>query len=560
MPLESLLSPESADENSLDDGADTGPPAKKPRVSLSPPAVSEGWPSESVGSESVAGSIMSPSGPPKFTWSVDPYMVDRELTMYYIGKYFNHVDSATTCVLPRRAFMKWVKECNTKSSADRMVLYGILALGTGFAQRAESKHHQEVFVDIANNAMIKSSNVFTLQLVQTKLVLATLSFAQGQYNQAWDHCGSALRIAFSLKFHLEESLTAIEGQGDLVYGLDRPMTIECTRRTFWSAYIMDCFNQCRTASVIPVNRPECHLRLPCSQSAYERGHVPLTPFSLEGLNNYHAPREQPNGVRPSTSNVGVLGYVVTIATIFDEVMTRISKGRVPGSEGDVMPTQAFRQDIMRRLEAWDALIKRNLVQGRDGSEPVNGLRILYHYTAIALHRYVRASEIGKIPISLYLGGAFEQAEQLLVMIQRLSNHDEKEGPLFKFATMSPFGGFAITSALDVVTAAGTMADLMGERSLTMSLVSTAVEALEPLVAFWDSARWQRDMIKKRLGALLAATARASDSNGAFYFAEPIQSPTGLDQDLVYQVPRMRYFEALGWNDKIHQEGDFHRLD
>jgi len=94
----------------------------------------------------------------------------------------------------------------------------------------------------------------------------------------------------------------------------------------------------------------------------------------------------------------------------------------------------------------------------------------------------------------------------------------------------------------------------------MSLISSGIEALEGLVDFWHSARRQRDMIKQRLGALLTSTNKASKFNGAFYFGQPMQSPYGLDQDIVYGLSRPRYFEALGWNDRIHHDGDFHRLD
>ena len=479
------------------------------------------------------------------------------MTTYYTSKFFNHVDNATTFFLPRKAFLRWVKDSTNKLGADTMLIYAIMAMGTVFTQRPECKRHQDIFIDIVNNAVLRSGDIFSLQLVQTKLILALLAFSQGQHNRAWDLCGSAMRISLNLRYHTEAGVAAIEGTQDLAFGLDHATLIECRRRTFWSVFVMDCFNGCCSSFVVTFDRSDCHLRLPCSQGAFEKGPIPVTCFGLDLSSTYH---DTQSGHRLGLAEVGLLGYVVEIATILNEVLSRISKSTPQATEAERQSREAFRQDTMRRLDAWDNLTKHRLQQGRDGRESVNGLHILYHYTAIILHRYIWYPETGKDTISVYVRGAHEHARLMLEMVQRLSNHDEKDTQLFRFATLSPFSGFAITAALDVITAAGTMTDLMGHRSQMMSLISSGVEALETLVDFWDSARRQRDMIRGRLATLLESKNRASDFNGAFYFGQPMQSPYGLDQDIVYGLPRPRYFEALGWNDRIHHEGDFHRLD
>ncbi len=477
--------------------------------------------------------------------------------MYYTNKYFHHVDSATTCILPRKAFLRWIRESTTKSPTDKMVLYAILAMGTVFAQRPEAKQHQDVFIDIVNHAVMKGGDTFSLQLVQTKLILALFTFSKGQYNQAWDFCGSALRVAFGLKFNTEEGVAAIGDNNGLDFGLDYATLKECRRRTFWSAYIMDCFNWCCSASVTSISRSDCHLRLPCSQSAYDKGEIPVTSFTLDSSRN-HLDRQP--GSRSEISEVGVLGYLVEIATIFNEVVSRIGKSTPQTSEEDRLSMETFHRDTLQRLEAWDKLMNKCLDQGRDGKDPVNGLHILYHYTAMILHRYVRFSEIGHLSVGQHVREAHKHARLMLEMVQRLSNHEERETPSFRFATLSPFSGFAITAALDTITAAGTMANLRSHTSQLMSLIASGVEALEGLVDSWHSARRQDVMIKQRLSALLTATTGALDCNGGFYFAQPMQSPFGLDQDIVYGLSRPRYFEAQGWDERIHHEEDFRRLD
>ncbi|ETI24343.1 hypothetical protein G647_03712 [Cladophialophora carrionii CBS 160.54] len=552
--IESLLSPASRDDDSRDESPDNRPPAKKLRMSLSPHPASDGWPAESVGSESWSGSVESPSTIPKFSWAADPYEVDREMTLYYANKYFNHVDGATTCILPRKGFLRWVKECTTKTSMEKMLLYAVLAMGTVFSHHAGTTHHQDLFIDIVNNAVLETGNTFTLQLVQTKLILGLFAFSQGQNNRAWDFCGSALRIALGLQYHTEEGVASVDAKTGLEFGLNYATLMECRRRAFWAAYIMDCFNACCSMPITSVSRAECHLRLPCSQPAYQRGEIPTTPFSLSTEPDEHSASGD------NIAQVGVLGYLVEVATIFKEVMRRISKNKPEASEGDRLSMEAFQKDALRRLDAWDPWMRKHLHQVRDGREPVNGLHILYHYTAMLLHRHMRYSEASKVQIVENVRGAFKHARLMMVMVQELSNHEEKETPSFRFATLSPFSGYAITAALDVITAAGTMADLMDQKSRIMSLLSSGIEALEGLADFWESARRQREMIKKRFGVLLVATNKACDFNGAFYFGESMQSPFDLDQDIVYGLPRPQYLEALGWDDRIHRDEDFHQLD
>ena len=111
-----------------------------------------------------------------------------------------------------------------------------------------------------------------------------------------------------------------------------------------------------------------------------------------------------------------------------------------------------------------------------------------------------------------------------------------------------------------LTTAGIMADTRGHKSEIISLLASGLEALEDLVDFWPSARRQRNMVKQRLEALLTAMNGASDFNGPFCFGRPMQSPFGLDQDIVYGGLRRASFEALRWYDGMQHRVDFHQLD
>jgi hypothetical protein len=416
------------------------------------------------------------------------------------------------------------------------------------------------FIEVANMALLKNGDTLSLQLIQTKLIITLFAFSQGQYNQAWDYCGSALRVAFALKFHTEDGVAAFEEAAALDFGLNPATIKECRRRTFWSAYVLDCFNGCCSTAVASVVRSQCSTRLPCSQPAYEKGEIPMTALSLMPSHGEIDDNFTSFTSRRDIQEVGVLGHLVEIATLFSEIISRLAKNKPDVTKMDLAKCEAFHQDILRRLQAWDELIKTSSHSGRAATEPIDGLSILEHYTAMILHRYSQTPNASDAAIREHVRGSYVHARLLLERVQRLSNdHDRRRAP-FRFATMSPFSGFAITAALDVITAAGTMVDLIGHKSRIMSLVSSGVEALEGLVDFWHSARLQRDMIKRRLSILLHATMRPADIDGAFYFGRPMQSPVGMDQDVVYGLPRRQYFEALGWESRIRPDGDFHRLD
>lgn len=563
LPLESLLSPTSPGHDADEDGLARKPPTKRARtarLSASPPPGSEGGLSDGFGVDSLSNPASWPVSMHAFSWEADPCEVHRGLTLYYVGKCLSHVDSKAYCTLPRKKFTSWVENCCAKSLEDKMLLYAILALGTVFARRAGRDAHRSAFLSIVHDAILKGGDRLSLQLIQTRLILASLSFSQGEYNRAWDFCGAALRTAFGLGYNTEEGVHTVSDPEHLDFGLDLTTLIECRRRTFWSAYIMNCFGGCTSASVGSMYSSECHLRLPCSQDAYEAGKIPVTAFDLNHSGGSADARELSRQV----AHVGLFGYLVQIATIFQEVVSKSSRPRSQADNNYRATVETFRHEVMRKLHSWYRQLRTHLKRASNdhsNAEPVNGLHIFYHYTALVLHRHVRHAELGPQQVNIHVQGAYDHARLMLEIVQRLSNNnEERDAALFRFTTTSPFSGYAITSALDTITAAGILSEAMDHKSRTMSLISSGLEALESLMEFWHSAHQQRDMIKQRLKTLLNASKSASDYNGAFYFAKPMQSPFGLDQDIVYGLARMRYFEALGWHHKIHHRGDFHQLD
>lgn len=174
-----------------------------------------------------------------FSWANDPYEVDPEITLHYIDTYFIHINAATYRLFPRKLFTRWIKTEKAKSPDDLMIVYTILAMGSVFSSRAERKHEGSLFSKIARYAVEKNHGNFSIQLIQSRLLLAFYHFALGETHKAWDFGGMGFRVASGLKLNLEEGVTDIGDDDVMEYGLNRHALAECRRRTFWSAYMMD---------------------------------------------------------------------------------------------------------------------------------------------------------------------------------------------------------------------------------------------------------------------------------------------------------------------------------
>lgn len=174
-----------------------------------------------------------------FSWGANPYQVDPVVTMHYMETYFVHINAATYRIFPRKHFLHWVKSETAKSPNDLMLIYTMLAMGSVFSSRNERNHEGSLFSKIAGYAVEQNHGNYSLQLVQSRLLLAFYYFSTGDTIKAWDYGGMGFRVASGLKLNLEEGATDIIEDEIMEYGLNRHALAECRRRTFWSAYMMD---------------------------------------------------------------------------------------------------------------------------------------------------------------------------------------------------------------------------------------------------------------------------------------------------------------------------------
>ena len=174
-----------------------------------------------------------------YTLKDDPYDIDPQITSHYMEMYFNHINAATCHIFPRQSFLYWFQHTKTKSPAELMTVYAMLALGSVFSFRNESVSEGSLFLEVAKFAVEGGHGKFSLQLIHSRLMLALYYFALGNSEAAWDYGGMAIRAASALRLNQESNCRHCKEGEVSEYGLKGNIIVECRRRTFWTAYMID---------------------------------------------------------------------------------------------------------------------------------------------------------------------------------------------------------------------------------------------------------------------------------------------------------------------------------
>ena len=496
-------------------------------------------------------------------WERDPYEADPGLTSHLLDLYFTHIGSATYCMFPRQHFTAWVEACKGKSRDDRMLLYSVLAMGSIFTADSEKWSVGKQFAGIATYATEKRFGKFSLQLCQGRLMLALYNFARGKATEAWDFCGSALRAISALKLNTEEGVKDIPDDTDLDFGFDRLMLEECRRRTFWSGFLMDVsstdfilatayilmlqqrYNGFCGGTLCVIHTEDTFLRLPCLESAYGSSTPPETPlFDFDILKRGS----------PPNSALGAMAYLALISAIWGDVMTHTSRAvhRFDNTYGKLY--QDFYSGTCDRLEAWMAHLPSHLHYSQHNLDiSITGgyagtflsIHALYHTTIMRLNRHVRTTSLSSSEIRRNIVRATQDATQFLSVMQALSHPSRSRRlPSNPFIFSTPFPGYALMIACDILTSGGLISELPG----LMQSISNSLFCINELAEFWASALAQQKAIRARLKQLAEIAFSLEDSNnrkGPFWRVEwPLETAFGKQDDLVYGVTDEAFFDAI----------------
>lgn len=181
----------------------------------------------------------NPEDPLAGSWHIDPYDHDPEMTLHYVETYFSNVNDGLYHIFPHARFILWLKSCDTKSPEDKMLLYSMMALGSMFSDRPDKVTALRRYSRIARFAIQRSQHNLSLQLAQSHLMMSLLYYAAGSLVGSWDSIGAAGRAVCGLRFNIESGGVVVSQNQACEYGLHPQALIECRRRTFWVAFILD---------------------------------------------------------------------------------------------------------------------------------------------------------------------------------------------------------------------------------------------------------------------------------------------------------------------------------
>jgi hypothetical protein len=400
-------------------------------------------------------------------------------------------------MFPESVFKPWVLSNSEKSLDDLMLIYTVLAIGTVFSLKSEHKPHGIQFSTISRYAC--DNRPFTIQLVQSRVLLALFYFANNSPEESWDFCGAALRAASGLKLNVELEKSEDAFRTSYPFGLTRSGFAECRRRTFWSCYVMDRFNGFCTGHLSIIHPQDVFLRLPCDSKSFEMQVDVQNPFFDISMTTI------PN----KNWTVGSMAYLINISTIWGDVMANIYRVSQSPHPISTYTWQTFHDTANRRLLAWkDSLpsyytfspenLARAANNGKLGTYVT--MHAVYHTTMMKLHRYIQISMLNPSKLAHHISIARKHAEALLTTMDTLAAHHNSPASSptnphdSRKSFSSPFAGFAIVSAVDILTAK------MGPSSVTERLDSFAgaESVMAELAQFWQASKNQHGLVQQRI--------------------------------------------------------------
>lgn len=489
--------------------------------------------------------------------------------MDLLNLYFLHAGRTTLSMFPRGPFLSWVETNRDKNQDHLMLLYAVLAMGSVFSNDPEKKALGKRFISVASYAAEKRFGRFSLQLCQTRLMLALCCFARGKSQEAWDYCGTGLRALSALKLNTEDGVKDLaDSNANMDYGFDRRTFEECCRRTFWSGLLMDVsydiikdstpvgltsqqrYNGSFGGTLFVLSLEDAFVRLPIPDNMYEASTPCDAPFFDEELLSQRA---APN---PAMGN---MAYLCLISTLWGEVLTFTDRTARRPDSGYERHYETFYAKISEKLDAWRAMLPDHLcytpqnldtsiIEGYAGT--FISIHALYYAAAIRLNRHIRVHALPTGKIYRNLEQAFRLSHDFLGIMHSIAMVNRQQRlpatAASEFLFSAPFPGYALMLSVDVLTSSGHISAL----SSLIETLSTTLSCIDELANFWASAKSQQKAVSHRIKQLAELAAQEQQgirngSHGSFWrISSSLETAFGSD-DALYKAEEALLFGIVG---------------
>ena len=246
-----------------------------------------------------------------------------------------------------------------------------------------------------------------------------------------------------------------------------------------------------------------------------------------------------------------MAFYAQISSIWGDVLANIYQSPHQSIERYSADHEAFHMTIHQRLHSWRSALPNYL-----SYNPLNtavsinngymgtfiSLHTIYHSTIMKLNRHMRHADLSSANLTRSIQEAVDHALQLLEMMQTLANADRPKDSTSistqvhqqqrKIPFSTPFAGYAILTAIDILSAGGSLDQ--ASFTDTLRIMKGGLSIVEELSQFWASARAQCKAIWRRIEQL-AEDVTAEDGVGkkAWIARRPMDKTFGPDQDIFY---------------------------
>lgn len=290
---------------------------------------------------------------------------------------------------------------------------------------------------------------------------------------------------------------------------------------------------------------DTYLRLPCEDRRYEDQEYVDTPYFDNGL------VDEKLCAVAERSSLGPMAFSVQISSLWSEILGHVFRSSHGSSHQYVNDFESFYSHINRELLSWTRSLPSYLTYSKSNATicvssgdigSFVSLHAIYHSAIIKLNRNIRHALLSSSIISRNIQAAFDHARQLLETLQMIgrttygvqtSSHlTEDEAHPVAIAYSTPFVGYAIFSAVDVLSAGGSLKTYAS----TIALMESGLIVFEKLNRFWASARQQSKAIRWRLDRLTeSVSSKAAVDKIAWKCRAPLENNFERDQDAFYDA-------------------------
>ncbi|KAG9245430.1 fungal-specific transcription factor domain-containing protein [Calycina marina] len=436
-------------------------------------------------------------------WQVNPYTTAPALVTDLVNIFFTHVPTTASYMFPEGPFKSWVLSTREKSLDDLMLIYSVLGLAAIASPKAEHKALGVEYAAISRYACgleLASPRHFSIQLVQSRLLLALYYFADNNNNDFWDYCGSAIRAASGVRLNVEFDKSSEASIKVFAYGLNRAGYSEMRRRTFFSCYLMDRYNGFCNGLVSFIHSEDVFLKLPSDRKSFE--------LQRETQNAYFASATPV--IQDNQWTLSPMAYLINISTIWGDVVANIYRTAERCSSTSYVPFAfaTFYENAMQRLHDWksslpschqfsESSLQQATEEGTLGTFMT--MHCIYHNTAMKLNRYILKSTLTPFQLEHHHRIARQHAEDVLVMMDTLATQPllDATSPSHNLSVSgklsSPMVGFTVVSAVDILSAS------FRRESIANRLVSfgSAQSVMTELAKFWRNCQEHCALILQR---------------------------------------------------------------